>query len=398
MTPVSNKTTSKTTRFSVLFGGTVLMARLVSLMLGPLLVVLAAEFNTSVAVAGQLAAATFVTWGITAPLVGPFSDTYGRRPVLLTGLAILAIGVLGSAAAWNFNSLMAFRLLTGVGAAMIPPTLAAAIADMLPVAERGRGVGLLAGSSWLGVALGVPVVALIGDAWGWRLPSYITGGLLLVNLGLIWVLLPRVDRPKDRDLAFLSRFKDIGRIAAPWHVMIANALQQTALIGLMTYFAAFLIQNHGFNEGATSLPLAMIGTGAFVGSVGGGLIAGRSYGLLGVAIAGLGGGLGVGAIFALGAPIWVVIAASLVASVLLTVSMPVLMILMLELAGKSRATASGMFGASNQLGRVFGASTGGVMLSIGDFAAVGIFCLVASALSAVMVRVKLQKSTGLGRD
>ena len=104
MTPVSNKTTSKTTRFSVLFGGTVLMARLVSLMLGPLLVVLAAEFNTSVAVAGQLAAATFVTWGITAPLVGPFSDTYGRRPVLLTGLAILAIGVLGSAAAWNFNS------------------------------------------------------------------------------------------------------------------------------------------------------------------------------------------------------------------------------------------------------------------------------------------------------
>jgi predicted MFS family arabinose efflux permease len=398
MTPVSNKTTSKTTRFSVLFGGTVLMARLVSLMLGPLLVVLAAEFNTSVAVAGQLAAATFVTWGITAPLVGPFSDTYGRRPVLLTGLAILAIGVLGSAAAWNFNSLMAFRLLTGVGAAMIPPTLAAAIADMLPVAERGRGVGLLAGSSWLGVALGVPVVALIGDAWGWRLPFYITGGLLLVNLGLIWVLLPRVDRPKDRDLAFLSRFKDIGRIAAPWHVMIANALQQTALIGLMTYFAAFLIQNHGFNEGATSLPLAMIGTGAFVGSVGGGLIAGRSYGLLGVAIAGLGGGLGVGAIFALGAPIWVVIAASLVASVLLTVSMPVLMILMLELAGKSRATASGMFGASNQLGRVFGASTGGVMLSIGDFAAVGIFCLVASALSAVMVRVKLQKSTGLGRD
>ncbi len=398
MTPVSNKTTSKTTRFSVLFGGTVLMARLVSLMLGPLLVVLAAEFNTSVAVAGQLAAATFVTWGITAPLVGPFSDTYGRRPVLLTGLATLAIGVLGSAAAWNFNSLMAFRLLTGVGAAMIPPTLAAAIADMLPVAERGRGVGLLAGSSWLGVALGVPVVALIGDAWGWRLPFYITGGLLLVNLGLIWVLLPRVDRPKDRDLAFLSRFKDIGRIAAPWHVMIANALQQTALIGLMTYFAAFLIQNHGFNEGATSLPLAMIGTGAFVGSVGGGLIAGRSYGLLGVAIAGLGGGLGVGAIFALGAPIWVVIAVSLVASVLLTVSMPVLMILMLELAGKSRATASGMFGASNQLGRVFGASTGGVMLSIGDFAAVGIFCLVASALSAVMVRVKLQKSTGLGRD
>ena len=165
----------------------------------------------------------------------------------------------------------------------------------------------------------------------------------------------------------------------------------------MTYFAAYLIQNYGFNEGATSLPLALIGTGAFVGSVFGGLIAGRSNRLLGVAIASLGGGLGVGAIFALGAPIWVVIAAALAASVLLTVSMPVLMILMLELAGQSRATASGMFGASNQLGSVFGASIGGVMLSIGDFEAVGLFCLVASALSAVVVRSKLQKSKELGK-
>ena len=43
----------------------------VALMLGPLLVDLAEEFRTSVAVAGQLAAATSITWAITAPLVGP---------------------------------------------------------------------------------------------------------------------------------------------------------------------------------------------------------------------------------------------------------------------------------------------------------------------------------------
>ena len=42
------------------------------LMLGPLLVDLADDFDTSVSVAGQLAAATFITWGITAPLVGLF--------------------------------------------------------------------------------------------------------------------------------------------------------------------------------------------------------------------------------------------------------------------------------------------------------------------------------------
>ena len=124
------------------------------------------------------------------------------------------------------------------------------------------------------------------------------------------------------------------------------------------------------------------------------MIAGRSHRLTAVAIASLGGGLGAGIIFSLGAPIWVVIVSSLGASILLTLSMPILMILMLELAGQSRATASGMFGASNQLGSVIGASAGGLMLSIGDFPAVGIFCLVAAALSGVMVRFKLQRSAG----
>jgi len=327
-------------------------------MLGPLLVALADEFDTSIAVAGQLAAVTFITWGITAPLVGPVSDTYGRRPVLLAGLAIMTLGILGSAAAWSYNSLLAFRLLTGMGAAMLPPTLMATIADILPAADRGRGVGFLTGSSWVGVAIGVPVVALLGDVGGWRLPFYITGGLLLINLGLMWMLVPKGERRAGQNLAFFSRFKNVGRTAAPWYVMTANVFQQTALIGLMTYFAAYLIQNYGFDEGATSLPLALIGAGATIGSVSGGLIAGRSQPLTWVAIASLGGGLGVGIIFALGAPTWVVIAASLGASALLTISMPVLMLLMLGLAGQNRATGSGMFGASNQLGSVVGASMG----------------------------------------
>jgi len=108
------------------------LVRAVSLMLGPLLVALADDFGTSIAVAGQLAAATFITWGIAAPLVGPISDTYGRRPVLLIGVLLMALGVLGSGVAWNYSSLMATRLVTGVGSAMIPPTIMAALADNLP--------------------------------------------------------------------------------------------------------------------------------------------------------------------------------------------------------------------------------------------------------------------------
>lgn len=82
-----------------LLSAAVFLVRTVWLMFGPLLVELAAEFQTSVAVTGQLAAAIGLSWGITAPLVGPVSDTYGRRRVGLTGLLLMAIGTLGSVVA-----------------------------------------------------------------------------------------------------------------------------------------------------------------------------------------------------------------------------------------------------------------------------------------------------------
>jgi len=61
-------------------------------MLGPLLVALAAAFHTSVAAAGQLAAAINLSWALTALFAGPISDTYGRRRVGLMGLLIMADG------------------------------------------------------------------------------------------------------------------------------------------------------------------------------------------------------------------------------------------------------------------------------------------------------------------
>ena len=91
LTAVQQRVVSSWTLLS--FAAAVFLVRASMLMLGPLLVELATDFDTSIAVAGQLAAATFITWGITAPLVGPISDTYGRRPVLLIGLLLMALGI-----------------------------------------------------------------------------------------------------------------------------------------------------------------------------------------------------------------------------------------------------------------------------------------------------------------
>jgi len=368
------------------------MARAVSLMLGPLLVALADDFGTSIAVAGQLAAAAFITWGITAPLVGPISDTYGRRPVLLIGLLLMALGVLGSGAAWSYGSLLALRLITGVGSAMLPPTIMAALADNLPPEKLGKAVGFISGSSWVGVAVGVPAIALLGYIGGWRLPFYITGGLSLAIWVPLWLWLPSGQRRPGQSIDLFNRFKVIGRQSAPWYVLVANATQQVALIGLVTYFAAYMMESYGWDEANTALGLALLGVGAVIGSFAGGFIAGRARRLDWLATISLIGGVVAALLFALDASAWAVIAMAFVASVLVSVSMPVLLTLIMHLAGQSQGTAGGMFATSNQVGSVVGASAGGLMLSLGGFPAVGLLCLAATVLSASMVGLRMRRS------
>ena len=376
----------------ILFATAVFMVRAGMLMLGPLLVDLADDFDTSVSVAGQLAAATFITWGITAPLVGPISDTYGRRPVLLTGVLLMALGILGSGAAWNFASLLALRLITGIGSAMIPPTIMAAMADSLPPEKVGKAVGFITASSWVGVALGVPAIALIGHIGGWRLPFYITGGLSLTVWMMLWMWLPSSQRNLGQNINLFNRFKDIGRRSAPWYVLIANAAQQAALLGLMTYFAAYMIEIYGWDKASTAPGLALLGVGAVIGSFAGGMIAGRARRLEWLVVVSLSGGSLTGLLFSLDISAWIVVAMAFVVSVLVSVSMPVQMTLMMHLAGQSRGTAGGMFSTSNQLGGVVGASLGGLMLSLGGFSAVGLLFLIATVLSASVVGLRMRRS------
>jgi len=390
LTVVQQRGVSSSTLLS--FAAAVFMVRAAMLMLGPLLVALADDFGTSIAVAGQLAAATFITWGITAPLVGPISDTYGRRPVLLIGVLLMALGVLGSGVAWNYSSLLATRLITGMGSAMILPTIMAALADNLPPEKVGKAVGFITSSSWVGVAVGVPAIALLGYLGGWRLPFYVTGGLSLALWVPLWLWLPSGPRRLGQRIDLFNRFKVIGRQSAPWYVLIANATQQMALFGLMTYFAAYMIESYGWDEANTAPGLALLGVGAVIGSFAGGFIAGRARRLDWLAGISLAGGVVAGLVFALGASAWIVVAMAFVASMLVSVSMPVQLTLIMQLAGRSRGTAGGMLSTSNQFGSLVGASAGGLMLSLGGYPAVGLLCLVATVLSASVVGLRMRRS------
>lgn len=99
---------------------------------------------------------------------GSFGDRFGRLRIYRIGVIWFAVASLLCALAWNAQALIAFRLLQGIGGALLTPGSLAIIESSLRKDDRGRGVGAWAGITGLAGAIG-PMLGglLVGISWRW---------------------------------------------------------------------------------------------------------------------------------------------------------------------------------------------------------------------------------------
>jgi MFS transporter, DHA1 family, inner membrane transport protein len=378
---------------ALLLSAAAFLTMLSGLMLGPLLVPLAHEFQTSVAVVGQLLTAMSIAWGITAPLAGPISDTYGRRRMLLTGLLLVMGGLLGAGLAWHYRALLACCLLIGVGGAMVSPNSIATLTEVFPPTGRGKAIGWLLSANGASAVVGVPLVAYLVGTGGWRLPFAVIGTAALGVWILLGVWFPRRQRQPGQALVFWAHYREVGAGGMFWYMLAVNALQQMVFWSMVTYLAAYLLQTYQLPVEATALPLALVGGGVIAGAFLGGRMADQRRRLTRFALACWGSGPLAALVFTAQVSPWATVGLAFGVACLTRMSIAVTPILVLERAGSSRTTATGLFSLSNQLGSVGGPSLGGLMLALGGFPRVGLFCLGVSVLAAVVLQCKVRDST-----
>lgn len=100
--------------------------------------------------------------------LGAVGDRWGRKPVLLAGLATFGTANVVAGFATSAEVMLGARVLSGVGAAMIMPVTLAVITSTFPESERGRAIGVWTGVAGGGGILGMFLSAALVDVATWR--------------------------------------------------------------------------------------------------------------------------------------------------------------------------------------------------------------------------------------
>ena len=342
--------------------------------LSPLLVELSGDLRVSLATAGLLGVAFAGPASIAALLIGPFSDKYGRRPVLAAGIGLLALSNLLSAVAWSFPSLAAFRVVGGLGTAALSPTMFAAVGDAFPYEERGKGISTLLSANMLASVIGIPIAALLAGLFHWRVAFGFVGSAMLIALVVFLLAYPRV-AAVDAGRPLRDYFRDYGAlfrqvsVLSIWACILLNAVGWVAWI---TYMGAFFVERYGLATAQLSLVSGSIGVGVVIGSTIGGRLGDRGAGHKPVVVA---TALIFGALLVLQTNVVSAVGLAIAMNVLLAVPMGARFASMLTMLSEQNPEARGRLLALNtngfQGGVVIGAAMGGWAVESAGYGALG---------------------------
>jgi YNFM family putative membrane transporter len=243
----------------------------------PLMPVFAHDFHVS---PSQSSLSLSLTSGLLAPtmiLVGAFSESRGRKMIMVVSLFASAIITLLSAFATQWNVFLAARALAGITFAGLPAISMAYLSEEVHPTSIGLAMGLAIGGNGLGGMVGRLLASFLADVLSWRWAMGVVGVIGLVGATIFWRTLPpsrhfvtRQLRPGELLKTFIHHFRDVRLVA----LFVEGFLLMGAFVATYNYATYHLLAPpYSLSQSATGLIFFVYIGGVFasawIGSIAG---------------------------------------------------------------------------------------------------------------------------------
>lgn len=264
---------------------TILLAALVALgpvstdLYLPSLPGLARAFGTDVAEV-QLTLSVFLVGLAGGQLAyGPLSDRFGRRPVLLAGLVIYAVGTLACIFATGMPVLIAGRFLQAVGACAGPVLGRAVVRDVHGREGAARILSYMAAAMAIAPAVG-PILGGFLEVWfGWRSNFVALLVYGLAGLAATLLMLPetnaRMDPLATRPLSIVANYGALLRHRSFLGYALCNACAYSGIFSFISGSSFVLVDVVGLAPDQYGFCFAAIVVGYMIGTITGGRVTRR---------------------------------------------------------------------------------------------------------------------------
>lgn len=135
---------------------------------------IARTFKLSAVTLGWTVTAYLLTTAVFLVPLGKLADLIGRKRIFIAGIIVFLFGTLLSGLAFSGVSLIIFRLIQGLGGAMIFSTSIALLTSYFPVENRGQVLGINTAATYTGLSLGPVVGGFLVQELGWRSIFFLT--------------------------------------------------------------------------------------------------------------------------------------------------------------------------------------------------------------------------------
>ncbi|MEW2453750.1 MFS transporter [Streptomyces albus] len=244
--------------------------------ISPLLPGISDQYGVSAATAGNSVTVFSLAYMAGAPLAGALADRLGRRAVLIAGLLLFGVANAATGLSPDFAVLLAARVVAGLAASSITPSVQALVGQSAPAERRGSWMAVATAGFLVSLATGAPTGTAVASLFSWR-ETFVGLGVLAALLGgLNAIAWPRGAGTAAPAAATGGPQPLAGpRLVDKVRAVSVTGLWAFAVYSLYTYIGTGLSEVAGLSTGWVATALVLYGVGAVAGSLSGGRLADR---------------------------------------------------------------------------------------------------------------------------